>query len=174
VSRGPPAGGDSASSESGHDHRRVDRKTVRSSRYWGWRAAKSLDAGPRRFRRADRGSAQPSADGPRRSGRSPQRSRLARDRENAQDREQLRAPLDLVKDNEAAQTAQHQHGFIKEAEVLRILQIEGPYWTLPCPRDLPREGRLVHLARPEHGNHAMTREQAADRLDLCRTLDRPP
>ena len=74
-------------------------------------------------------------------------------RQNPQARKEIRAPLDFVDDDEAAQRRQREQWIREPRQIGGGLEIEGVSWSLPAARDVASEGRLAHLTRPEEGDN---------------------
>ena len=78
----------------------------------------------------------------------------------AQGREQLGAPLHLVDDNQAAKTAQGEHGVVEAREIGGILEVEVLRRPGPLGEQLSRQRRLADLSRSEDRGHSVARDEA--------------
>ena len=91
--------------------------------------------------------------------------------EDAEDREEVRTPLDLVDDHQALQMAEGELGLIKACEVVRVLQVVASGETLATVYDLPRERSLAHLPSAEKRDYRMVGEQVLDAIEVALARD---
>src|SRR3989304_9860721 len=91
--------------------------------------------------------------------------------QDPQDREQVRATLNLVDDHRPAKGRKRSHRLRQAGQATRVLEIE-----VSLRRgldDLPGQGRLARLARPDQGHDGGAAEGGPDLGQATRAIDHP-
>ena len=90
--------------------------------------------------------------------------------EDAQHREQLRPPLDLVEDHQPPQPTERGHGFVEPGQAQRVLEVE--IVRRIGRNELSRERRLAALSRSDERDHRATPQRLPDEVGR-RTQNHP-
>jgi len=91
--------------------------------------------------------------------------------QNAQLREEIRTSLNLVQHDQPLERPERQHWVCEPGQVLGALQVEVGHGPAMCFDELPREGRLAHLACAQDPDHRELPREAPEAPQMLRALD---